>query len=53
MLAKKADVLEIAVEAKNWLIPGTYGLQIQIRDKDSQEIRRKTDTKTIVLYNEH
>jgi len=38
----KADTFEIAVEATQWLDPGSYGLQIQIRDIDSQVIKRET-----------
>ena len=47
--ARRADVLEIALEVRDWLVPGIYGLQIQIRDVDTQQIRRKTDTKSLVL----
>ena len=43
----KADTFEVAVESTCWLDPGTYGLQIQIRDMNSQIIERETQVKSI------
>ena len=49
----KADKFELAVETSWKLIPGTYGVEIQIRDEKTQVIKRKTETKTLDLQLEH
>lgn len=49
----KADKFELAVETSWKLIPGIYGVEIQIRDEKTQVIKRKTETKTLDLQLEH